>query len=120
MATTAYKCLTIPALYSPLNVSKVHYVTAEDVYIKSSPLVITFQHKIASTNEEFFSTFHALVILFMSSRLISSGQSLVLLHLSLQPVKLEPRPPGINGGNETKLDGMELNSNRLDYGLRKN
>ena len=95
--TTTCKCLTVPALYSPLNVSEVHYVTAEDMYIKSSPLAIKFQHKTASTNEDFFAPFHDL--LYFRCRLISSDQSSVLLHLSLQPVKLEPRPRGMNGGN---------------------
>ena len=101
MATTACKCLTVPALYSPLNVSEVHYVTAEDMYIKSSPLAIKFQHKIASTNEEFFAPFHDL--LHCRCRLISSDQSSVLLHLSLQPVKLEPRPCDMNGGNVVSI-----------------
>ena len=97
MATTAGKCLTVPALYSPFNISEVHYVTAEDMYIKSSPLAIKFQHKIASTNEEFVAPFHDL--LYFRCRLISSDQSSVLLHLSLKPVKLEPRLRGMNGGN---------------------
>ena len=98
MATTACKCLTVPALYSPLNVSEVHYVAAEDMYIKISPLAIKLQHKIASTNEELFAPFHDL--LYFRCRPISSDQSSVLLHLSLQPVKLEPRPRSINGDNK--------------------
>ena len=98
MATTACKCLTVPTLYSPLNVSEVHYVTAEDMYIKSSQLATKFQHKIASINEEFFAPFYDL--LYFRCRLISSDESSVLLHLSPQPVKLESRPRGMNGGNE--------------------